>query len=216
MEQQRMTEAMDGRPILVGADLHARIREVAFALILIEQRPLAPDEIGHLVGMTGSAISPFLDELQAIGWIDRDDAGRVTGSGGLSLSHGPHELRIGGATFHNWCAYDSLGIAAALATDATIRTACAVCGSDIVVVTADGRPPGGRPERLWLADGGGDLRSDFCALTVLLCAEAHARAWARQQGGRGRIVDLTEAAELGAAGWAGCATTVATLRGMAS
>jgi hypothetical protein len=216
MEQQHMSEAMAGRPSLVADDLHARIREAAFALILTEHRPLAADDIGRLVGMTGSAISPLLDELQAVGWIDRDESGRVTGSGGLSLSHGPHELRLGRATFHNWCAYDSLGIAAALVIDATIRTACAVCGSEIVLATAAGRPQGGRPERLWLSDGGADLRSNFCAPTVLLCTEAHANSWALQQGGHGRIVDITEAAELGAADWAGCATAVATLRGMAS
>ncbi len=211
-----MSGANDRQPTLAAADLHAQIRETAFALLLIDQRSVDPSAIGRLVGLTGSAIAPLLDELNAAGWMDRDPAGRVTGSGGLSLTDGPHRLTIDGSTFHNWCAYDSLGIAAALEADATIRTACPICGTAIDVGTVAGRALAGRPERLWLAEGGIDLRNDFCTPTVLLCSAAHADAWSVQQGGRGRTVDLTEAAELGAVGWAGCAEAVARVRGLAS
>jgi alkylmercury lyase len=63
-----------------------------------------------------------LDELGAAGWIDRDGDGRVTGSAGLSMKTGPHRLEIDGAAFRTWCAYDSIGIAAALAANAQIET----------------------------------------------------------------------------------------------
>src|ERR687896_1989526 len=165
-----MTESPDRRPALAAADLHARVREAAFALLLTERRPLAPDEVGRVVGMTGATMSPLLDELSAAGWVDRDTAGHVTGSAGLSLTDGPHRLTIGGSTFRNWCACDSLGIASALAADATITTACAVCGVTIELAAIRGRPSAGRSERLWLAEGGRDLRSDFCTPTVLLCS----------------------------------------------
>jgi hypothetical protein len=214
--ESRMTGAPDRRPTLAAADLHARIREAAFALLLAERRPLTPGDVGGLVGMTASAISPLLDELRAVGWIDRDASGRVTGSGGLSLTDGPNKLTIDGSTFRSWCAYDSLGIAAALAADATITTACAVCGVTIELRTARGQPPTGRPERLWLAEGGADLRTDFCAPTVLLCSPSHADSWAVRLGRHGRIVDLTEAAALGAVGWASSAATVVRVRGVAS
>jgi hypothetical protein len=208
-----VAENFDPGRMLAAVDLHAKVREAAFALLLTERRPLEPDDVGRLVGMTGSAVSGLLDELRLVGWIDRDADGRVTGSGGLSLTDGPHRLTMEGSTFRNWCAYDSLGIAAALAADATITTACAVCGVTIELATAHGEPPTGRAERLWLADGGSDLRSDFCAPTVLLCSPEHADAWSVQQRGRGRAVDVVEAAELGAAAWAGCAETVAAVRG---
>src|SRR5947209_7836593 len=40
-----MTDALDRRPGLPAADLHERIREAAFALLLTERRAIAPDEI---------------------------------------------------------------------------------------------------------------------------------------------------------------------------
>jgi hypothetical protein len=200
-----MPDLADGRPTLVAADLHARIRESAFALLLSSGRPVSPADIGTAAGVPSASITPLLDELARVGWIDRDATGRVTGSGGLSLTDGPHRLSMAGAVFRNWCAYDSLGIAAALAADATIETTCPVCDAVIRVPTVAGKPPAARPERLWLAEGGTDLRADFCAPTVLLCSEEHASAWAERQGGRGRAVDLAEGAQLGREAWAGCA-----------
>jgi hypothetical protein len=199
----------DRRPILAAADLHQRIRETAFALLLTGRRAVSPGEIAAAAGVAPGAIGGLLDELGSVGWIDRDPAGSVTGSGGLSLTDGPHRLTIGGAEFRNWCAYDSLGIAAALDADAAIDTTCPICGAPIHLRTIAGEPPAGRPERLWLADGGADLRADFCSPTVLLCSPEHADAWAERQGGRGRAVDVGEGARIGREAWAGCAIAVA-------
>ena len=208
-----MTDALDRRPDLPAADLHERIREVAFALLLTERRPIAADEIATATGAAQATLSGMLDRLAGAGWIDRDDAGRVTGAAGLSLTTGPHRISIDGTGFRTWCAYDSIGIAAALSADAAIETECAVCGQAIALDTHGGQPPAGRPERLWLASGGSDLRGDFCDPTVLLCSPEHAAVWAERQGGRGRAVDLGEAARLGAEGWASCAAAVHAVRG---
>lgn len=208
-----MTDALDRRPGLPAADLHERIRETAFALLLTERREIAPDEITAATGMPSAAMSGMLDRLASAGWIDRDPDGRVTGSAGLSLSTGPHRIAIDGTEFRTWCAYDSIGIAAALSADAAIRTECAVCGAAIALDTQAGQPPADRPERLWLASGGADLRGDFCDPTVLLCSPEHAAIWAERQGGHGRAVELAEAAQLGAMGWASCAAAVVSLRG---
>ena len=200
-----MTDALDRRPGLPATDLHERIREVAFALLLTERRPVAPDEIAAATGTPSARLAPMLERLAAAGWIDRDKHGRVTGSAGLSLTTGPHRIAIDGTEFRTWCAYDSIGIAAALGADAAIRTECAVCGAEIALDTQGGQPPPARPESLWLASGGTDLRGDFCDPTVLLCSPEHAAAWAERQGGKGRAVDLAEAARLGAEAWASCA-----------
>ncbi len=87
-----------------------------------------------------------------------------------------------------------------------------MCGQAIAIDTEAGQPPAGRPERLWLASGGTDLRGDFCDPTVLLCSPEHAAVWADQQGGRGRSVDLAEAARLGAEGWASCGAAADAVR----
>lgn len=137
---------------------------------------------------------------------------RVTGSAGLSLTTGAHRLEIEGAAFRTWCAYDSIGIAAALAADAQIETECAVCGRIIRIRTDNGRPAADPYVRLWLATGGALLRGDFCEPTVLLCSPEHAAMWAERQEGRGRTLDLVEAATLGSAGWASCAATAEKVR----
>jgi hypothetical protein len=105
-----------------------------------------------------------------------------------------------------------VGIAAALAADARIETECAVCDRAIVIRTEAGRPPAGRPERLWLASGGASFRRDFCDLTVLLCSPDDAAVWAERQRGQGRAVDLLEAADVGSAAWASCAAIAAKVR----
>lgn len=61
------------------------------------------------------------------------------------------------------------------------------------------------PERLWLAEGGADLRGSFSTPTVLLCGGAHGAAWADAQGGRGELLNLAEGARRGGTDWAGCA-----------
>lgn len=211
-----MTDALDPRPHLPAADLHERIREAAFALLLTRRRPIEPHELARPTGASTASLSAMLDQLAEADWIDRDEQGRVTGSAGLSLATGPHRIAIDGTEFRTWCAYDSIGIAAALEADAAIRTACAVCGEDIALDTRAGRPPADRPERLWLASGGTDLRGDFCDPTVLLCSPQHAAVWAERQGGHGRAVDLAEAARLGAEGWATCASAVEVARDRAN
>lgn len=207
-----MSDAIVVRPTLVAGELHARVRETAFALLLTSGRPVAPAAVGSAAGVPMAKLPALLDELAAVGWIDRDSAGLVTGSGGLSLTEGPHRLAIGGMTFRNWCAYDSLGIAAALDADAIVETACGVCDSPISVETSAGEPPADGPERLWLADGGSDLRADFCAPTVLLCSAEHADVWAERRDGRGRAIGLSEGSRLGREAWAGCASAVAQVR----
>ena len=207
-----MTDASGRRPDLPAGDLHERIREVAFALLLTEHRAIAPDEIAAATGTPRDDLSEMLGQLAGAGWIDRDEDGWVTGSAGLSLTTGPHEIAIDGTSFRTWCAYDSIGIAAALAADAEIHTECAICGKEIELNTEAGQPPVGRPERLWLASGGTDLRGDFCDPTVLLCSPEHAADWAERQGGRGRAVELAEGALLGAEDWASCAAAVDVVR----
>lgn len=206
-----MANDMDRRPTLAASDLHERVREAAFALLLTEHRPVAHDELAALVGVPEAGLATMLDELAAAGWIDRDPDGRVTGSAGLSLTQGPHALTVRGRRFRTWCAYDSLGIAAALAADAVIETACPVCGGAIELATSRGRPPENRPERLWLAEGGTDLRADFCTPTVLLCSTEHAAIWSERHGAHGQVLDLAEGADRGAETWAACAVAASVL-----
>ncbi len=194
------------QPLLPAIDRAGQLREVAFALLLTRSRALAVTDLAAAIDASISATTETIDRLAAAGWLDVDDEGRVVGAAGLSLTKGPHSLKFGdGKQFKNWCAYDSLGIAAALTADATVETACGACDRAIRISFVGGFPSGSGPELLWLADGGDDLRRSFCAPTVLLCGPEHAGAWAEAQNGQGRLLNVVEAARLGGIDWAGCA-----------
>lgn len=183
-------------------DSDRRLRQAAFALLLNTHAPVSQAHLAEVTGLRLDSVRAAVARLAATGWIDRAEDGRILGSEGLSIGTGPHRLQLPTGIFQTWCAYDSLGIAAALGADATIETACAVCRRKLTIDMNAGAPGPGRSERLWLADGGSDLRADFCTPTVLLCSADHAGTWAAQHEERGKALDLEEGAHLGAAAWA--------------
>lgn len=196
------------KPLLPAVDTAGQLRETAFALLVRDRRPIQIADLATATGRSADAVRESVVALSRNGWLDLDEAGRIAGAAGLSLVTGPHRLTIGDPPLRTWCAYDALGIAAALQEDARIDTTCGVCEAHIGVGFVGGLAERDRPEQLWLADGGGDLRGSFCAPTVLLCGPAHASAWAEAQGQRGRLLDVAAAARLGGAEWASCAAAV--------
>lgn len=193
------------KPLLHALDAAGPLREAGFTLILRDRQPVEVTDLAAVAGIDVASAGGAVNALAQEGWVDLDESGRIVGAAGLSLSTGPHGLSLGGAAFRTWCAYDSLGIAAALAADGRIETNCGQCEAPIRLAFRAGNPERDGPERLWLAEGGADLRGSFCTPTVLLCGEEHGNAWADSQGGHGRLVGLAEAAHPGAADWAGCA-----------
>ena len=194
-------------PLLPSVDTPGLLREIAFGLLIRDRRSIDVDDLALAAGMEAGVATAAVASLAKGGWLDLDEIGRVTGSAGLSPATGPHALTLGDAQFRTWCAYDALGIAAAIGADAAVETTCGQCGATINLAFRSGRPDRIGPERLWLADGGDDLRGSFCTPTVLLCNEARGALWAERQGGRGRLLDLDEGATLGGTAWAGCAAT---------
>jgi alkylmercury lyase len=193
------------KPLLPAIDAAGQLREAAFAALVRDRQPLELDDLARLTGLESEAVGEATATLAGGGWLDLDDAGRVTGAAGLSIATRPHGLTLEGNPFRTWCAYDALGIAAALQADALVETACGQCGKSIRIEFHDGVPERAGPEQLWLAEGGDDLRGSFCTPTVLLCGDLHGAVWAGAQGGRGRLLDLAEGANQGGSEWAGCA-----------
>jgi hypothetical protein len=56
-----MSDRID-RPALVAADLHARIRETAFALLLTSGSPVTPEALGSAAGISPAELPGLLDE----------------------------------------------------------------------------------------------------------------------------------------------------------
>jgi alkylmercury lyase len=201
------------RPVFLagGDELTVRLRELAFGVLLTTREPVEPAALARLADSDERHVAKALEDMARAGRIDRDQQGRVLGAAGLTLGDGPHGLATGGHPFRTWCAFDALGIPAALGRDARVATVCGVCGRPIEL--REGRPNGRTSVRLWLSAGGGDMRADFCTPTVLLCSPAHARAWAERYGGHGRALPLGEAADLGARNWASAAAMASRLAG---
>lgn len=195
---------------LEGGDrLAVELRELAFGLLLATGAGVEPRRLATLANADEAHVSATLDALAGAGRIDRDADGRVLGSAGLTIADGPHGLEIQGRTFRTWCAFDAIGIPAALGSDARISTACGVCGQPIRIELDGGRPTADSPARLWLSDGGADMRADFCTPTVLLCSGEHALDWSERRAGHGRALSLAEAIDEGARSWASPASTAA-------
>ena len=192
-------------PLLPALDAAGLLRQVAFALLLRDREPVEVTDLAGAIGMDVGAARAAVIGLAQAGWLDLDESGRVVGAAGLSLATRPHQLTLRDHPFRTWRAYDSLGIAAALAADAQVETACGQCGTSITLAFRGGVPDRSGPERLWLAVGGTDLRGSFCTPTVLLCSEDHGAAWSLAQGGHGELLDLAEGARRGGTEWAGCA-----------
>jgi alkylmercury lyase len=193
---------------VAGADQVELVRRTAFALLVRDGQPIAPDALAMATdGIDAADAADALEELAANGLVDRDASGAVLGAGGLTLAAAPHGLLLRGRDYRTWCAYDAIGIAAALRESAAISTRCGVCGRAIALPLPGGATAD-RPERLWLAAGGPRMREDFCAPTVLLCSSEHATTWSEREAGRGRIIDLGLASRLGAGAWSGYAREV--------
>jgi len=193
---------------VAGADEVELVRRTAFALLVRDGRPVAADDLAAATdGVDPQHVVDALEELAADGLIDRGAAGAVVGAGGLTLAAAPHGLLLRGRDYRTWCAYDAIGIAAALRESAAISTRCGVC-ERAIALPLPGGATADRPERLWLSAGGVRMREDFCAPTVLLCSSEHAATWSERQAGRGRIIDLGTASRLGAGAWSGYAREV--------
>jgi hypothetical protein len=200
------------KPLLPALDAAGLLREAGFALLLRDRRPVEVTDLAEATGLEVEAAAGVVTALAEAGWLDLDESGQVTGAAGLSLATGPHAVTLGAAAFRTWCAYDSLGIAAALGADALVETTCGHCHAPISLAFRSGMPERGGSERLWLAEGGTDLRGSFCTPTVLLCGEDHGLAWAEAHGGHGQLLDLAAGARQGAGDWAGCADAAKRLR----
>jgi alkylmercury lyase len=146
--------------------------------------------------------------LVAQGRAEVDEAGRVVGIHGLTLRPTRHRFDVAGRPHNTWCAFDSVGIPAALGLDAVARTDCPTCGAKVTVELVGGIPSGGDAV-LWLPrPPAANLLAEFCASADLFCNSDHLHN--RIHTGRvpGRICDLAAAAALGRTTWADVADTV--------
>jgi alkylmercury lyase len=147
----------------------------------------------HLVAET-------VAELVRRGRCQVDNEGRLVGVHGVTLLPTRHRIIHGGGERHTWCAFDAVGIPAALDIDARAVTTCLTCGDDITIDITRGAADDA-DVRLWLPPLGGEhLMESFCAAADLYCSLQHLE---HQHGdAAGEVLDLGAVLELGRETWA--------------
>lgn len=164
---------------------------------------------GHAVDPTALLPSGDREAAQVVaglvarGRAEVDGRGRLVGVHGLTLGPSRHSFVHSGVARHTWCAFDSVGIPAALGLDAVAKTNCPTCGCALSVEVRNGRVQDG-PRVLWLpaTDESSDLISTFCAVADLYCSQRHLEQRIELEHAAGAAVSLPEAAEIARDIWA--------------
>lgn len=188
----------------VGRLLGGGLDEVEQALAvrgfgaLWDGRACRPEDL--LPGVAAAGFAAIA--LAGRGRAELDDAGAVIGVHGLTRRPTRHRFLHRGQARHTWCAFDSIGIPAALSLDAVALTDCPACRQPLTVAISKGEPEPG-PAVLWLPGAPpGDLMAQFCASADLYCSPDHLRERIDPAIAPGEITDLGEAAEFGRQAWA--------------
>ncbi|MGH9138399.1 MAG: organomercurial lyase [Acidimicrobiales bacterium] len=186
---------------LLRADLGDAVLDLAVAgfAALWEGRSVPVHELLH---DRADAAMEIIETQAAKGRLEIDEQRRLVGVHGLTLWTTPHRFEHGGRAHHTWCAFDSIGIPAALDLDATAHTDCPACHRRLAVEIRGGEPLGGDLV-LWLpAAPGNHLMDEFCASADLYCSPDHLRQRIDLDRAAGTVSTLADAAALGRDVWA--------------
>ncbi|HSE07253.1 MAG TPA: organomercurial lyase [Nocardioidaceae bacterium] len=195
--------------ILDGAA--SRVRRAAFTRLLATAEPVDVTTLAFDTGLAKSDVETALADLASAGAITRQPssagqgspAGPVVAAGGLSVAPARHQLLLDGRAFWTWCAFDGIGIPAALGIDAVLETRCPTCGEHIQVSVVDGQPPLDSPVVGWLPGRAcANVQDDFCPEANLFCSDAHLASWRATVGEPlGTAASLPDLAETGRQVW---------------
>jgi alkylmercury lyase len=177
------------------------VRRAAFRQLL-SGRAVAIEEVAADAGLAGDTALEAADLVASVGMAEVDE-GTIFGMDGLTTRRTRHRLVLGGVELWTWCAYDIVGIAAALVADAVGSTQCGGCGREIEVVIRKGRLEGGTAEVGWLPDEScSNVMAEFCPSALLFCSRSHLDQWRAREGiGSGAALDVESLAERGRSDW---------------
>ncbi|MEP6527195.1 MAG: organomercurial lyase [Nocardioidaceae bacterium] len=154
-------------------------------------------EVSHARGVVAQLVAA------GIATIEGDLAGDplIVGADGVTVRNTPHRLVLRDRAVNTWCAFDAVGIPAALG-DAVAQTACPTCGVALELVLRKGKPPGGsRVVGWWPQATEGPVNESFCPTASLFCSRAHLDTWLATANAPGEALPLTELADRGRVTW---------------
>ena len=176
------------------------VRRAAFRQLL-SGRPALIETVADEAGISIDAAREAADLVVSVGMAEVDD-GTIVGMDGLTTRRTRHSLVLDGVELWTWCAYDIVGIGAALGADAVGSTQCGACGRQIEVVIREGRPEGSSAVG-WLPDGScANVMAEFCPSALLFCSRAHLDEWrAVRDTTSGAALDIGSLADRGRSFW---------------
>jgi Alkylmercury lyase len=194
----------------------------AFHLLLDDGQPVSGARLAQALVCDPDRVEQALVLLDRQGRIRRDHTGAVTGSHGLSLTPTTHELILEQQPgqerrFWTWCAWDAVGILAALAASGRIRSISPSSRAPIQLGFDHGQPRNPEPELVvFFADtdcctpgaesdgsgcGSGSVIDDWCPMVNFFEHAEAAQAWAAEHRVRGTAVPLAQATDQGKVAW---------------
>lgn len=192
---------------LAGAPDEMALQAAGFTALLDGLVP-TPGELAVGARLSVERAESAARSLAARETLLTDADGRIEAIAGLTLRPTRHELSIVGTRINTWCAFDSVGIPAALGADAIARTSCGHCGEDLEVSFTEGTTD---RKDLWgwipaLDPAEQALMTNFCSRADLFCSREHLDAW-HDAAGRpeGDACSMEELLDMGRATWEHCA-----------
>lgn len=177
-----------------------RIAKEAFRILLSEAAPQSTAALAQRVGADRQIVEQVLGDLQRIGRAEVD-GDRLLGIYGLTLKATEHRLTLRGKTFFTWCAFDIVGIPAALGESTEIASACPQCHSPVRFAMTDGEPPALPLVVSWLSKSCDSIRDQFCPTVNFYCDQNHYEDALRAGQAPDGFLTLQQAAEMGRENW---------------
>jgi alkylmercury lyase len=185
--------------------LEKDVSRAAFRRLLQRGAPARVSELAADLGRPAEEIVAAVEGLNNEGRIRLDREGRVVGAAGLSIGPDRHRIDIGDRTFWTWCAYDVLGIFGALRASGAAHSTSPHSGESLEVHFRHGRP---EPTTLVVFRPDDAFKSccanvyeQWCPNSNFFESRQAASTWSKAHGMNGRVLGLTEAAELATANW---------------
>jgi len=176
------------------------VRRAAFNQLLSGQ-PASIEAVADEAGLAQGQAQEAANLVASVGMAEVDD-GIIIGMDGLTTRPTRHGLVLNGIQLWTWCAYDIVGIGAALGVEAVGDTTCGACGEPIEIVIRAGQPEE-QGAVGWLPDEScSNVMAEFCPSALLFCSQAHLHEWKTREGvGAGEALDLESLADRGRSFW---------------
>lgn len=158
----------------------------------------------ELLGSYGEAVIPMIEELvdRGVALLD-DERSNIVGAEGISLEETAHRLKVGEIELFTWCAFDIVGIPAALKIDSQGVTRCPTCGKELHFDAREGNFEGYAIEGGYVGfwpNSSGSVVENFCPAALIYCSIDHLNQH-KGQTFDGQVLPIYDLARRGEVTW---------------